>query len=424
MQHFALFFVITCSAVPANCAFAQFAVAYSQRTGRSVPENLDSWFDYAQSVGVSTQLGKYDQIFRDLSVFRDPDTGTSLVTTEQLETISKAPHIFECRTRNGTLSGAGPVDIIRVIVEIRDLLPKNADFFFSNLDEPRVLPSEEPLPFSAYPQPSDMLLHNRCLRERYGSLEDSTSIAYQHQWFHEPLTAEVSTERLPIFSQCKVPCMADIVFPGRYHISGQRINDPYAWDAKRSAVVWRGSTTGAHFTTCTKWDKMCRMRLVEWGANQADDVRARGVHVDIAFTTVQQAYDEAEEYIRSHYRFGDFLSYDQQLECKYLIVVDGNAWASRFVEFLHSNSVVFYNGLFVEWFSDLVHPWVHYIPFAPDCSDLSEKILWAVEHDEEAKQIAINARLLAESHLRHVDLQCYFALLLIEYGELVKHLYQ
>jgi hypothetical protein len=43
------------------------------------------------------------------------------------------------------------------------------------------------------------------------------------------------------------------------------------------------------------------------------------------------------------------------------------------------------------WFTDLLIPFVHYIPIKYDLSDLIEKIEWVNENDEMAEKIAVNA---------------------------------
>ena len=47
------------------------------------------------------------------------------------------------------------------------------------------------------------------------------------------------------------------------------------------------------------------------------------------------------------------------------------------------------------WFKSLLIPFDNYIPIKYDLSDLEEKIEWVLDHDEEAKQIAIRASNMA-----------------------------
>ena len=117
-----------------------------------------------------------------------------------------------------------------------------------------------------------------------------------------------------------------------------------------------------------------------------------------------------------------FVSIEEQAKSKYFIVVDGNSWAFRMITSLGSNSVVFYNGIFTVWFSRLIKPFVHYVPFKADFSDLTEKLEYAKNHDEEMKKIAENAKKFIEEFITPDTVSCYLALLFIEYLELVEHL--
>ena len=106
-----------------------------------------------------------------------------------------------------------------------------------------------------------------------------------------------------------------------------------------------------------------------------------------------------------------FLLPKEHLTYKYQICLDGvtctypsNVWK------LLSGSVTFkQNSKYVMWFYKALKPWVHYIPIKHDLSDLIEKINWAIEHDEEAKQIAENAQSFAKENLleEHLMLYCY-----------------
>ena len=117
-----------------------------------------------------------------------------------------------------------------------------------------------------------------------------------------------------------------------------------------------------------------------------------------------------------------FVSIEEQAKSKYFIVVDGNSWAFRMITSLGSNSVVFYNGIFTVWFSRLIKPFVHYVPFKADFSDLTEKLEYAKNHDEEMKKIAENAKKFIEAFITPDTVSCYLALLIVEYLELVEHI--
>lgn len=69
---------------------------------------------------------------------------------------------------------------------------------------------------------------------------------------------------------------------------------------------------------------------------------------------------------------------------KYQINVDGTVAAYRMPYLLAGDSVVLkQDSIYYEHFYKQLQPWVHYIPFKADLSDLLEKIQWAKDHDEE-----------------------------------------
>lgn len=84
----------------------------------------------------------------------------------------------------------------------------------------------------------------------------------------------------------------------------------------------------------------------------------------------------------------------EMLQYKYLISCDGEVvnYSSNFWT-MYSNSVVFrIQSHFVQWYFKDLKEWVHFIPVLPDLSDLKDKYLWAISHDDECKAIASNSR--------------------------------
>lgn len=64
--------------------------------------------------------------------------------------------------------------------------------------------------------------------------------------------------------------------------------------------------------------------------------------------------------------------------------MDGTVAAYRLPYLLAGDSVVLkHDSIYYEHFYKQLQPWVHYIPFKADLSDLLEKIQWARDHDEE-----------------------------------------
>ena len=74
--------------------------------------------------------------------------------------------------------------------------------------------------------------------------------------------------------------------------------------------------------------------------------------------------------------------------------------------------------VFTEYFSDWLRPFVHYIPVLPDLSDLLDKIEWAKKNDAEARAIQQAGKAFAERVLTDAQFDCYFSLVLLEWGRL------
>lgn len=52
---------------------------------------------------------------------------------------------------------------------------------------------------------------------------------------------------------------------------------------------------------------------------------------------------------------------------------------------------------------ELLEPWVHYIPLDLDLTDIVEKVQWMLDHDEEARQIAVRGSLWMKDMVSHPD---------------------
>ena len=75
---------------------------------------------------------------------------------------------------------------------------------------------------------------------------------------------------------------------------------------------------------------------------------------------------------------------------------------------------------FIEFFQEALEPWVHYVPVAEDLSDLEATILWAKEHDEEARAIAEAGYEFILENLTYEHVKDYWRELLSEYAKLLR----
>lgn len=64
-------------------------------------------------------------------------------------------------------------------------------------------------------------------------------------------------------------------------------------------------------------------------------------------------------------------------------------------------------------------PFVHYVPVESDLSDLVEKIKWAQQNDEKAKEIAKNGQQFANEQISPLQVYCYHAHVLNEFSKII-----
>lgn len=90
---------------------------------------------------------------------------------------------------------------------------------------------------------------------------------------------------------------------------------------------------------------------------------------------------------------------EYHMQYKYILIVDGNCIASSLQWIFGSGSVP----ILVThpendyWFKPYVKPMVHYVPVDHDLGNLRSQIDWLVKHDDDARQIAENAKTLSDT---------------------------
>jgi hypothetical protein len=176
-----------------------------------------------------------------------------------------------------------------------------------------------------------------------------------------------------------------------------------SWDRKVGKAVFRAGFTGSkHRPGLKRSDAdVCmaieRCRLVLLAGKLQSPI------VDAGLTSMGRsglnATIEGVNVVRSK------LSMKAQLRCKAIIMLEGNDVASGLKWALLSNSVVIMRPPTVtSWaMEELLEPWVHYIPLDLDLTDIVGKVQWVLDHDEEARQIAVRGSLWMKDMLSHPD---------------------
>lgn len=154
------------------------------------------------------------------------------------------------------------------------------------------------------------------------------------------------------------------------------------WEDRKPLAFWRGASSGCERPTL-------RLRVL--------DSLYTYPHADVRFTP--GGWDFNDNVIPKQYFTSERVSIEKHVEHKYLLIVDGNCIASAHQWVFGSGSVpiMITHPDNKYWFKDLLKPMVNYVPIAYDLSDLQEKIQWLVEHDDEAKEIARQAMLFANT---------------------------
>lgn len=190
-------------------------------------------------------------------------------------------------------------------------------------------------------------------------------------------------------------------------------NTKYPWKLKSSKAFWRGATTGGMYYPKT-YHKFPRVKLVQL-SKQYPEV------LDAKFNVVQQ---DMSGYIKPLFSrlgyIGERLTVSDHLQYKYQILIDGNsaAWTRCHWQ-LHSNSIILkQDSEYVQWYYGLLKPYVHYIPFDYECSDLIEKIQWAQDNDDKVQEIIKNANIVAENCLKYSDMLLYLYAVITSYAKL------
>jgi hypothetical protein len=158
------------------------------------------------------------------------------------------------------------------------------------------------------------------------------------------------------------------------HYPDSKFNDArhdVEWEKKIDTMVWRGASTG----------KRDRFNLVQKYYNATKD------GIDVGFSTLDERFISSEE-MKKFVR--EKLNHSELLRYKYLVSIEGNDVATGLKWMLYSNSVVFMPPPTQEtWAMEgLLVPYYHYVPLAPDLSDLREKLEWAHKNDDICQRIA------------------------------------
>ena len=99
----------------------------------------------------------------------------------------------------------------------------------------------------------------------------------------------------------------------------------------------------------------------------------------------------------------------------------GTTWEGTLTKLLMPGVLFHHETATMDWFYDLMEPWVHFIPIKTDLSNLREQYDWAEANPDKAKKIAEESTKLAEYLLSSEYMNALYEELFVDYlGEVVK----
>ncbi|KAJ3379688.1 capsule-associated protein CAP1 [Entophlyctis sp. JEL0112] len=421
---------------------------YSEYVFRAVnvtllpPPLFSDWISFASEKGCFVDLRFYKQIYRDLLPFFNDNSG--------FKDIETAPNVNLAKLNLGDEHNRFEGAQDSVFGPLGDLFDKPFTLALNNMyDEPQIIPADSEL--VEYASNEDIFAHSSCIRNVHDTPSNEnrineTTMRHMHGFFMVPDTFIARNSKTPVFSQCKTECFWDIVIPMNNHpdLAGQGFSrDPYSWQDKADVLFWRGSATGGRFSKEVPWRKYHRIRLMQWVAefaqrypkNMFDSGKSapprlpvrKGsqsldwLAVDVGFHHVGVRGKDVEQQIIDEYPLRSYVSFEDCLKFKYLLVIDGNTWPSRTPRYLTSNSVILLSTAFTDWYMWMLEPFVHYVPVKLDLSDLDDKLRWLRDNDDAARQISENANKLMDRINRLEQMQCYAGLAMIEYSRIYEN---
>jgi len=182
-------------------------------------------------------------------------------------------------------------------------------------------------------------------------------------------------------------------------------NNHVPWSNRKSTLFWRGSTTGMGYPGAVN----TRCPVVQLSAHSPLDI-------DASFSCLVDIDEDLKKKIYNMGWVKADIPAEKQVGYKYLLAIDGHCFPGSFFWQLSSGSVFFkQDSLFLEWYYGGLKPYIHYIPFTSDASDLIKKKKWAQENDSAVKEIAKNSMDFARDFLSNEDIIIYVYQLLWKY---------
>lgn len=235
---------------------------------------------------------------------------------------------------------------------------------------------------------------------------------------NQPLLSHRYDRYLPILSMSKTSKYADVLAPthedwarvqsrdDKWFPPCRRYDGDFStpWSERKPTAVFRGATTGCGITI----DTNPRLKLAYIASVTPSDHDGIPI-LDAGITSfnLRPRKVSGDPYLRTiepeNLPFGTIgrLSPSEQSTYKYIINVDGHVSAFRLsYEMSMGSTLLLIGSPWKIWFTDMLQPYVHYIPVLEDMSNLVKQVKWCRAHDAECEEIAMNALAFFNKYLQ------------------------
>jgi len=242
--------------------------------------------------------------------------------------------------------------------------------------------------------------------------------AYYNLWnsYEKPLVSHKYDKYVPILSMCNTDHFADLLIPTHedwsrvqskeniFFPSSQTYEDfNINWESKKPIAVFRGGTTGCG----VKIETNQRLKIAYLSSkNLLDKDGLQFLDAGISNWNVRPRKLIDSPYLQTidvealPFDLVKRMTPKEQSEYKYIIHIDGHVSAFRLsYEFSMNSTILLVDSNWKIWFSNMIKPYVHYVPVKSDLSDIYDQIKWCKENDEKCKEIATNAKVFYDTYL-------------------------
>lgn len=198
--------------------------------------------------------------------------------------------------------------------------------------------------------------------------------------------------------------------------------ETHPWQGKKSMAVFRGmlkvcafvlgSCNYANAARCErteKWDQCARGVLFRRTRRYKD-------MFDVGFTKWVMKEGRNFHQMDGAPIIKDTIPYTDLQQFKFIINVGANQdWSDRLRSLMHLNSVIIQHQTeAVQFFSPLLTPWVHYVPFNLNMTDLVKNVQHIMMHDDQAQAMLESQHTFAATYLTEPAMLEYWRVALVE----------